>query len=163
MDFVRVIVVVMNSYDIHKVKRFINRVSDIPVDATYSNHPSLKRYAAVCTGISIEPGGDIISGLIYLSRRYFMYSNPLFKKALLMHEVGHLHVTAKCVHKKEMYVHKWAIDKADSLGWTKIRDKLIYIITEEWPGFNWITDSGYRVYIMASKLYKETYDGKYSS
>ena len=77
---------------------------------------------------------------------------------LLLHEVGHLkgednHNSS--LVEKELSAQLWAIKRAKELKWTKRAAYLEWELRERWavPTFKW--NSGYRKYILASKLAKK--------
>jgi hypothetical protein len=131
---------------IEQARRFVKRVAGREIKVRYSNDPLMQDFAGWCDGTKIE-----------LSRKHFMYRNEVFQKALLMHEVGHLSTSYYFKHHaRELYSHLWAIKKANSLGWNRIKRELINAI-KSWSNgsFTWNEDKGiHRKYIIASKNYR---------
>ena len=75
---------------------------------------------------------------------------------LLLHEAGHLkgeNNHSKSKVENELSAQLWAIKRAKELKWTKISKRLQNRLKEKWSGYKW--NSGYRVYILASRLAKK--------
>jgi hypothetical protein len=136
--------------NIKQVRRFVKRISNGSLTVKYSNDSSM-RYVAACACIKDDE--------IWLSRKHFMGSNDLFQRSCLLHEIGHFNDNRKIWdHVGELNAHLWAIKKANSLGWCRIKKHMIKEIKEYWhpPKTTWNEDSGmWRKYIKASKMYRK--------
>jgi len=98
-------------------------------------------------------------GLIVLKRKSFAKRSEEQKKALILHELGHiyLYINYKGYMNntdKELLAQRWAIDKADKIKDKKTKKVLEDQIRYDWGNFKWNENGGaYRRYIQAHKLW----------
>jgi len=79
-------------------------------------------------------------------------------RCILLHEAGHLkgsEVHGDSLVERELSAQMWAIERAKELGWARLSEELEDQLKNRWVVGNYNWNSGYRRYILASRLAKK--------
>jgi hypothetical protein len=155
---------------VKEIRNFVNKLIDVPIVVHYNNkkvhelllesgidtNALLEKYASVAMTTELIEGMPI--GMIILNRSTFRERDVIGKKALLLHEVGHIYNKVYMDEDNEYLAQQWAIAMTYSMNGTvtkkNIRERLEEEIEHIWGMYTWNEAKGaYRRYIKAHKMY----------
>ena len=132
--------------DIDQLKRFIRRVSrkDYPVNIQIFTDNREFAYGYLVSSY-IDYGVETM----LLQINTDLEANVQLR---LLHEVGHFEgKQGGTIVEDEYEAHKWAIERTEELGWTKL-NKQLKMELREWSESKSWWNSGYRRYVLAGRL-----------
>jgi len=125
---------------------------DIDADAL------LSRYDAMSIASYLTDIDSIV--LIVLHKSRFKARSTVAKKALLLHEIGHVYINNKfqsmtfSTSEAELMSQTWAIEQANRINEDEVKEYLIEEIEITWGEYLWNSQKGaHRRYINAHKLW----------
>ena len=86
-----------------------------------------------------------------LTRSFIYEKDEVWKRAILLHEVGHIYSSYQESPLDELRAQLWAIEKARLRRWTRIETMLVRMIREDWAHLFSNENKNHR---LASKEYR---------